>query len=149
MNWVSSGKWHVGICYWHPAFKTYLEPFWACLCYETFCTLYDNFFLLIHRQLNPYEQSQQNIQRKIWKIILFHLLRGCPKVCLDLIYIQCSLGDIILVHYMNTVEPHYFKLSREMKNSSKQWEFKMADSKWLKDKSKGSGFEFEIMRNSK
>ena len=33
--------------------------------------------------MNPYEQSPQNIQHKIWKIILFHLLRGYLKVCLD------------------------------------------------------------------
>ena len=39
-----------------------------------------------------------------------------------------------------TVEPRYFEPSGEAKNSSKYREFEMANSTWLKGKSKGNGF---------
>ena len=40
----------------------------------------------------------------------------------------------------NTVEPRYFEPSGEAKNSSKYPEFEIANSKWLKGKSRGNGF---------
>ena len=59
-------------------------------------------------------------------------------------------GHILYTGKCGTVEPHYFDFSGETKkNSLKQWGFKMVDSKWLKDKSRGIGLEFEIIGNSK
>jgi len=49
-----------------------------------------------------------------------------------------------------TVEPRYFELAGGTKNCSKYWELEIADRREkVKGKSKGNGFEFEIMGNSK
>ena len=42
-----------------------------------------------------------------------------------------------------------FELAGETINSSKLWEFEIADSKGVKGKSKGNDCEFGITRNSK
>jgi len=43
-----------------------------------------------------------------------------------------------------TVEPHYFELSGEIKNSSKWREFEIADSKLTEGQIQEKWFEFEI-----
>jgi len=53
-----------------------------------------------------------------------------------------SLGYCLL-----TVEPPYFDFSGEGKNSLKKQEYETDNSQWLKDKSKGNGVEFEILRD--
>ena len=45
-----------------------------------------------------------------------------------------------------TVQTCSCELAEETKNSSKLWEFEIADSKGVKGKSKGSGCEFEITK---
>ena len=45
-----------------------------------------------------------------------------------------------------TVEPCYFKLKGELKNSSKQWALEIPNSKWLKGESKGNCFKFKNNR---
>ena len=66
--------------------------------------------------------------------------------------VVCKVASILNVACKLTVQhkrARSFELGGGTKNSSKLWEFEIADNKEVKGKSKGNGCKFEITRNSK
>ena len=47
------------------------------------------------------------------------------------------------------MDHRYFELTKKTKNSLKEREFEIGDSKWLKGESKGNDLGFEILEDSK
>ena len=98
-------------------------------------------------QEDVYKLTYTENQMTLEGLQIYPILNGLPVCIILCCYVTESLftGPLAILQ----LNPVISNSQGQRKDGSKYRKFKITDSKWLKDKCKGNGFELEKMENEK